>query len=210
MSTSVRILFLCYTLTFTCGRGRYAPQLNFKTKDPAPAESLFFLGTLRIRGGRSEDSVTEGVAGAERIRHDGDLLFAQRKYSMAVKLYTEALKQNPSLIAVLASRGAANLALGRFQEAATDCLTFIDDPNNHMCMPERICAAKALLGLGRSEQARIQFAIVSEEVHIMLEFLYLNNHHVQGKELWAGMGKGKHTRCFENGKGRNKKCTGTD
>ncbi|EKX36324.1 hypothetical protein GUITHDRAFT_145889 [Guillardia theta CCMP2712] len=86
-----------------------------------------------------------------------------RKYSMAVKLYTEALKQKPSLIAVLANRGAANLALGRFQEAATDCLTFIDDPNNHVCMPERICAAKALLGLGRSEQARIQFAIVSEE-----------------------------------------------
>jgi len=99
---------------------------------------------------------------AAQAKESGNAAYAQAKYDEAVEQYSEAIKQDPSMVSAFNNRAMSYLKLGQFHLTEADCNAALKlEPSN----------AKALLrrGTARAMQAMFTEAMADFEAVLVQE-----------------------------------------
>uniref|UniRef100_A0A1I8IHC9 J domain-containing protein n=2 Tax=Macrostomum lignano TaxID=282301 RepID=A0A1I8IHC9_9PLAT len=92
---------------------------------------------------------------AEKVKAEGNALFAQKKYTDAIRCYDRAIELSSRVASYYGNRAAAYIMLSRYHDALKDCRTSVSIDSNFLKGYLRL--GKVLLNLGEFSESVIAF-----------------------------------------------------
>ena len=108
---------------------------------------------------------------AKQIKEEGNAAFRERKFEEAEKCYSEALKLNVGSVVLWTNRAICRNAMKKYDQAFSDCESALSiNSKNSKSVVQK---GKALMGMGRFDEAGICFKLLDQIGESKLADIYI-------------------------------------